>query len=299
MLKNKLSTSILIPAYNEEINIKRLIKNLLDLRRSNWSLDKIIVISDGSTDKTVGYVKSIKNNKILLIDHTERKGKPNRLNEGFKLANSDVVITFDADIKLGNNEVINNLISGFMNKEVVLISGSAYPKEPKSSVEKAMYQGVNIWNTARYSVKNSEMYFCEGQIRAFKKSLYKKIKFPNKSADDVYPFLYLDDKNKFKFIEEAVSYYKLPSTFKDLISQQRRYLRSVKLHTATFNKKLIRKYFVISFKDKVKATFLNLKTDFIWTCVYLVIMFFIKIDSLFFNSESSAKWEILTTTKVL
>lgn len=296
-MKKKKSLSVLIPAYNEDRNIYKLLVTLLSQNQKNWFLSRILVVCDGSKDKTAQEVLRLKSRKIKLIRHDARKGKPFRINEGFKILNSDIVLTIDADVVIKSKDVLNKIVDGFNDKHVQLVSGSAFPMLPTKFIEKAMYEGVNIWNIARSNVRNSEMYFCEGQIRAFKRTLYKDIKFPDKSADDVYPFLYLNDVEKFRYVEEAKVYYRLPSTVKDLISQQRRYLRSMKLHTNNFSKKMISKYFVITDKDKYEATFLNIKKNSLWTVVYLIIMVLIKFDALFFNYETNAKWEILTSTK--
>ena len=52
-MRKKLTVTIGIPAYNEEANVRNLLVSLLAQKETNFKLQEIIVVSDGSTDKTV------------------------------------------------------------------------------------------------------------------------------------------------------------------------------------------------------------------------------------------------------
>ena len=111
-LKKKNSNSkiaILIPAYNEEKYIKRVIKDCFKYR-----LD-IVIVDDGSIDNTLETVKSIpvpKNFKIILIKHSKNLGKGQSLKTGFSYIvknNYSGVITIDADGQHKTSEIKNFL----------------------------------------------------------------------------------------------------------------------------------------------------------------------------------------------
>ena len=59
----QLRVTIGIPAYNEENNIIPLLTSLVNQKTSQVVVEKIIVMSDGSSDNTVGSVKLLKNKK--------------------------------------------------------------------------------------------------------------------------------------------------------------------------------------------------------------------------------------------
>jgi glycosyltransferase involved in cell wall biosynthesis len=109
--KKKTDTEIviLIPAYNEEKYIKKVIKGC-----SKYGLD-IIVVDDGSSDNTLKVVKSIpapKNYRIILLKHEINKGKGKSLKTGFKYIiekNYPGVITLDADGQHNTEEIKNFL----------------------------------------------------------------------------------------------------------------------------------------------------------------------------------------------
>ena len=97
---------VMIPAYNEEKNIGRVIKEIKD----NVKSAKILVINDGSTDKTVEVAKKagadyiISNKQNLGLAQTFRKG----LEESLKLG-ADIVVNTDADYQY-NQKQIHKLI---------------------------------------------------------------------------------------------------------------------------------------------------------------------------------------------
>ena len=103
--------SVVIPVFNELDSISELLNELevvLDIYES-W---EVIFIDDGSSDGSTNFlIKACKQNKnIKLIQFYRNFGKSAALNEGFKLASGDYVITMDADLQDDPKE-IHNLIN--------------------------------------------------------------------------------------------------------------------------------------------------------------------------------------------
>ena len=80
--------SVVIPAYNEAETIGTVIEKAMKYA------DEIIVVDDGSTDKT-GEIAAKKGAKV--IRHKENKGYIEALRTGFKAATGDIIVTLDAD----------------------------------------------------------------------------------------------------------------------------------------------------------------------------------------------------------
>lgn len=83
--------AVLIPAYNEEVTIGKLVKDL------QGKVDRVIVVSDGSTDSTAREAQS---NGAVVLHHPKRRGKGEALKTGFNyiLENKyQSVITMDGD----------------------------------------------------------------------------------------------------------------------------------------------------------------------------------------------------------
>ena len=89
------SLSIIIPAYNEEEAIAKTI-NGLKKELGNLNLDyEIIVVNDGSTDKTKEILEKIP--EIKLINHPFNKGYGTALKTGIEKTKFDSLLFFDAD----------------------------------------------------------------------------------------------------------------------------------------------------------------------------------------------------------
>ena len=81
-----------VPAYNEEKRIGAVLKTL----RASPDVDEIIVVSDGSTDRTVEVAGAFPGVRVVRL--TRNKGKGGAMREGALLTEADVLIFFDADL---------------------------------------------------------------------------------------------------------------------------------------------------------------------------------------------------------
>ena len=68
--------SIIIPAYNEEDKIKDTLENIKDINEIN----EVLVIDDGSSDKTTEIAKSVESEKIKVFTLDKNRGKGYALN---------------------------------------------------------------------------------------------------------------------------------------------------------------------------------------------------------------------------
>jgi biofilm PGA synthesis N-glycosyltransferase PgaC len=87
--------SIIIPTFNEESTIAKVIDSVLSL---DYPKKEIIVVNDGSTDKTLEICRKYeKDGKIKLISYQKNRGKAFALNKGIKASSFDIIVTVDAD----------------------------------------------------------------------------------------------------------------------------------------------------------------------------------------------------------
>ena len=94
--------SIIIPAYNEEATISEIISKVKAVE-----LDKeIIVVDDGSTDKTGGILDSINDIKVM---HKSNRGKGSAIRAGISAVTGDVVVIQDADLEYDPNDFVTML----------------------------------------------------------------------------------------------------------------------------------------------------------------------------------------------
>jgi len=93
------TVSVLVPVKNEEKVVGRLLRALLNLEYPSQKVE-IIIVDDGSTDKTIGICEGYvakHPSRIRLLRRSTSDGKPSALNYGLKYACGEIVATFDAD----------------------------------------------------------------------------------------------------------------------------------------------------------------------------------------------------------
>ncbi|MDO5035636.1 MAG: glycosyltransferase family A protein [Porphyromonas sp.] len=103
--------SVVIPLYNKEKTIKKTIQSVLDQDFKDFEL---IVVNDGSKDKSATVVQSIDDSRIRLIDKPNG-GVSSARNRGIVEAKSDYIAFLDADDYWLPNHLteINNLIEEY------------------------------------------------------------------------------------------------------------------------------------------------------------------------------------------
>ena len=92
-----MKVSIIIPCFNEEKTIEKIIEKVLKLKDINL---EIIVIDDGSSDLSKDILeKKLKNKINILILNEKNYGKGYSIRKGIKVATGDVLIIQDADLE--------------------------------------------------------------------------------------------------------------------------------------------------------------------------------------------------------
>jgi cellulose synthase/poly-beta-1,6-N-acetylglucosamine synthase-like glycosyltransferase/spore germination protein YaaH/peptidoglycan/xylan/chitin deacetylase (PgdA/CDA1 family) len=106
--------SIIVPAYNEEVNIVSSLNNLLHQTYPNF---EVILVDDGSKDSTYEKAKAeFSGHPKLKIFTKPNGGKATALNFGILQTDAEYVVCIDADTKLGQNAV-KHLIARFLNSD--------------------------------------------------------------------------------------------------------------------------------------------------------------------------------------
>jgi len=100
--------SFIVVAYNEEKNIANCMSSILNQRELKNSDFKIIVVNDGSMDKTADIVIDLSNNNkaIQLIDLKKNMGRGFARDAGIEKANGDYIVFIDADITIPENWLV-------------------------------------------------------------------------------------------------------------------------------------------------------------------------------------------------
>jgi cellulose synthase/poly-beta-1,6-N-acetylglucosamine synthase-like glycosyltransferase len=120
------TVSILIPAFNEEKVIERLLSRITNITYSKEKL-QVILIDDASSDKTGKIAEEYKNNysfiDVLHRDKSNgRRGKASAMNHGFSKCTGEIVICFDADY-YPQIDIVEKLVLAFVDPKVGAVQG--------------------------------------------------------------------------------------------------------------------------------------------------------------------------------
>lgn len=102
-----MDVSIVIPLFNEDESLPELCSWIESVTTQNQLSYEVILVDDGSTDDSWDFIekKGIENSNFKGIKFQRNYGKSAALNEGFKAAKGDVIITMDADMQDSPDEI--------------------------------------------------------------------------------------------------------------------------------------------------------------------------------------------------
>jgi len=224
MINKKIFLSVVIPAYNEEENFKKGVLKNIDpfLKRQNLQYE-IIIVNDGSTDKTSKLIEDlIKNKTNWGLINLQHQGKAATIIAGFKKSKGDLILFTDFDQATPISEV--NKLMAKVNKNHDLAIGSREIKGSKRQKE-PFYRHLmgKCFNLIVQSLIVKGIYDTQCGFKLFTKKAIKKIipslvVYKNKKVSDAYTgaldveILFLAKKFKLKIAEVPVVWTHIKTT---------------------------------------------------------------------------------------
>ena len=195
--------SIIIPAYNAEKYINECIDSILKNSKESLNQTEIIVINDGSTDRTLKKLEKYNENNIIHVYTTKNQGVSAARNYGIKLAKGDWITFIDADDKV---------TEGFVDQNINELNNSALLK---TTISTNNYNN-QIKDKTTISIQHLLSKLTYGEMPAFipsyffKKDIVKQIHF-NKNIhfmeDSLFLIEYLNKtKEKYNVETNLASY---------------------------------------------------------------------------------------------
>lgn len=165
--------TLIISAYNEEKVIEARVRNALSLKYPKKLLD-IIVISDGSNDRTNEIVSGFKEPGLMLKAFPERSGKTACLNRVVPEARGEVILFTDAN-SMFPSDLLLRMVRNFSDKNVALVTGwTKYIKEEGGEEITGIYSHLEMkmkyWESLVSSCVGAD-----GAIFAIRKEFYRPL----------------------------------------------------------------------------------------------------------------------------
>ena len=114
-----MKTSILIPAFNEEATICEIVRRV----QASPIEKEIIIVDDGSTDRTPSLLASLQAKNIVVVRHPRNLGKGAAVRTGLEHVRGDIVLIQDADLEYDPSDY-PKLIAPILRGEADVVYGS-------------------------------------------------------------------------------------------------------------------------------------------------------------------------------
>lgn len=216
--------SIIIPLYNKEQSITNTLNSVLN---QTYKVFEVVIVNDGSTDKSVEKVLAINDSRIRVI-HQDNQGVSSARNKGINEAKYDWIAFLDADDLWENNKlqlvadaiflnqnldlILHAFDTKFISKNKSIISNLS-SKKKNSPLINLITSGF-LMQTSAVIVKK-ELFFSDQEL-FFRKGM-------NNSEDrEVWYKLALLDV-KYFYISEVLSHYVIYSTGSSLTSNDKNF----------------------------------------------------------------------------
>lgn len=217
--------SIIVPAYNEEVNAVRTVSNLL---QQDYPELQIIFVDDGSKDSTFKIVSETFDQVTNVQVHTKPNGgKASALNYGINLANTEYVVCIDADTQL-KTDAVTQLMKKFSNPAVGAVAGNVKVGNEVNMITR--WQSIEYITSQNFDRRAFDLLNCitvvPGAIGAFKKeAIITSGGFTTDTlAEDCDLTMRLHRNNYLvRNCNDAISYTEAPETMKQFMKQRFRW----------------------------------------------------------------------------
>ncbi len=200
------SISILIAACNEEATIEEKLKQTVQLEYPADKLE-ILVLSDGSQDRTDEIVRRFPDPRVRLVRIQERRGKTNAQNEGVKHASGEVLVFSDATT-IYHPQALLHLVSNYQDAKVGAVSGR-YQYFDSQHGSPTGLGTIAFWNYENsikvWQSRIKTLSGCCGCIYSVRKSAYTDLS-PDIISDLVQPLWVIQKGYRVAFEERALAY---------------------------------------------------------------------------------------------
>ncbi len=197
--------SIIIPVYNEENTIKKLIHKVIN---NNYENKEIIIIDDCSSDKSLEIINNYPNNsEFIILKHKKNKGKGACIKTAIEFVTGDICLIQDADLEYDPKEHVR-LINPILNGNADVVYGSRFKGYGESRSLLFWHRFGNFLLTNLCNIfTNLNLTDMETCYKAIKTDFLKKLNL-KENRFGIEPEITIKlSKMKCKFYEIGINYY--------------------------------------------------------------------------------------------
>ncbi len=209
--------SVGVMAYNEEMNIRRTLRAVLEQESRRTRVAEVIVVASGCTDNTVAIVREIMQSdaRVQLIVQERREGKASAINLFLQQASSPLLALVGADI-IPEKDALERLCARFADETVGMVGARPVPVNDQDTF--TGHAAHLLWRLHDTLARRSPKL---GEVVAFRNVVSA---IPNDTAVDELSLQAIIARRGLRmvYVPEAVVYNKGPMTIRDFLKQRRR-----------------------------------------------------------------------------
>lgn len=198
--------SVIVPAYNEEGCIEGNIRGLdFWLKKHFINTYEIIIVNDGSTDRTHEIISRLANKNIKIKSYRKNRGKGYAVRTGLLSAKAPVILLLDADMSVRINELDDEIIDEVYNwsQDDLIVKGQRIQvqRQPLFRVFVGKCFKVLTWLMTGIYLDTQ----CPFQILKLPKSFYHELKIDGFAFD--VEILYKAKQKGYFIVPKKVKYF--------------------------------------------------------------------------------------------
>jgi biofilm PGA synthesis N-glycosyltransferase PgaC len=210
-------TSVIIPVYNNESTIGLCVQSVLD---SDYSLEEVIVVNDGSTDHTQDILQELQGITVYSIPHS---GKAAALNYGIARSTGDIV-TLDADTAV-RKDTIRMLVRNLQVYDAV--AGNLQVSNAGKFLGRCQaIEHVRVAMFRKVAQYFNDIDIVPGPIGAFRREVFSNLSYGTSIVEDMELTHYLLKEGfTIGYEREAKAYTQMPDKWVPFVKQRLRWAK--------------------------------------------------------------------------
>lgn len=272
--------SIIVPCYNEELTLANCIESLVTQTYDKY---EIIIVDDGSTDRTLDVAKSLVHSKKVVVLTQPNGGKASALNFGIEHSQGNIIVCVDAD-SIFITDTLSKLLEPFSNPKIAAVAGNVKVVNRKKVLAKNQaleyILGINL-NRRMFTNLNC-VPVIPGAIGAFRKEIIQEV--GGYSLDTIVEDMDLTmaiSKRGYKieYVGEAIAYTEAPESYKDFCKQRYRWAYGTfevinKYKSILFSYKSGNKLGLVGLPYILYSIFINIVLTLVLFYLIVIIIFY-------------------------
>jgi glycosyltransferase involved in cell wall biosynthesis len=166
--------SVIIPAFNEEKTISRILKESMQAIKDLSLEGEFIVIDDASTDNTGLCVRDFTHASVRYERQSINQGKGAALKRGFEMATGDIIIIQDADLEYSPDDY-EVLLKPLINNKADVVYGSRFRGDFQRVLYFWHYMGNVVLTFLSNAFTNLNLTDMETGYKAFRSEVIREI----------------------------------------------------------------------------------------------------------------------------